>query len=47
MALITIFLPVLFLYSLASQRLEGTKYVQLVCILMLASRGRTLMKTIL
>jgi hypothetical protein len=46
MAPLSIFLPVLFFYSLASQRLEGTKYVQLVCILMLASRGHNFMKTI-
>jgi hypothetical protein len=47
MALLSIFLPVLFLYNLVSQRLERTKYVQLVCILMLVSRDLPLMKTIL
>jgi hypothetical protein len=38
MALLAIFLPVLFLYNRVSQRLERTKYAQLVCILMVASR---------
>jgi hypothetical protein len=47
MVLLAIFLPVLFFYNQASQRLERTKHVQLVCILMLASWGLTLMKTIL
>ena len=46
MALLAIFLPILFLYTLVSQRLERTEYVQLVCILMLASRGHNFMKTI-
>jgi len=38
MALLAIFLPILFLYNLVSQRLERTEYVQLACILMVASQ---------
>jgi len=47
MALITIFLPILFLYSLGAQHLQRTKYVRLVCILMVACRELTFMKRIL
>jgi len=47
MPLITIFLPILFLYSQASQHLERTKHVEMVCILMPTSRDLPSQKTIL
>jgi hypothetical protein len=40
------FLPILFLYNLVSQRLERTEYVELVCILMVASQDLPKSRTV-